>query len=460
MWEKLRVVFSIEELWGRGLKGFLNSKIKFTLMLLAIYRIGWHIPLPFINQDSASLSGEGSNGLTEFIDKVALFAASDLRQATIFGLGIMPYISASIIFQLLGSVYPPIEALKKEGESGRKKINEYTRYLTVVLCLFQSWAYLKFTIGVSEGLVSEEFQAADGTSLYFGWTLVSVLTMTCGTVFLMWLGEQIDEHGIGNGSSLLIMAGILARMPQAMSDMIREAKPELGGLQKGEIGVETLIVLVCLFLSVVAGVVFITLGQRRIPTQSAKHVRGRRVYGGQRQFLPLKVNQAGVMPIIFASSLLMLPSLLFNGLSRIAWPSGFNFLASLFGSGTSFTYNLLYVMMIFFFCYFWTAITFNPKEMAENLKDYGTFIPGHRPGKRTEDYLEKVMLRITYVGAGFLALVAIVPTIVSGSLGVNFRVASFYGGTGLLIAVSVAFDLVQKIDSHLVMRNYKGLLEG
>lgn len=459
MWEKLRVVFTIEELWGRGRAGFWKGKIKFTLMLLAIYRIGWHIPLPFIDQENAALTGD-SSGLTEFIDKVALFAASDLRQATIFGLGIMPYISASIIFQLLGSVYPPIEALKKEGESGRKKINEYTRYLTVVLCLFQSWAYLKFTIGVSEGIVSEEFRAADGTSLYFGWTLVSVLTMTCGTVFLMWLGEQIDEFGIGNGISLLIMAGILARMPQAMSDMIREAKPELVGLQKGEIGVETLIVLVCLFLSVVAGVVFITLGQRRIPTQSAKHVRGRRVYGGQRQYLPLKINQAGVMPIIFASSLLMLPSLLFNGLSRVFWQNGWNFLASLFSSGTSFTYNLLYVMMIFFFCYFWTAITFNPKEMAENLKDYGTFIPGHRPGKHTEDYLEKVMLRITYVGAGFLALVAIVPTIVSGSLGVNFRVASFYGGTGLLIAVSVAFDLVQKIDSHLVMRNYKGLLEG
>ena len=461
MWEKLRVVFSIEELWGSGWKGLFKGKIKFTLLLLAIYRIGWHIPLPFIDQDKVAQSSNGDpGGLGEFIDKVALFAASDLRQATIFGLGIMPYISASIIFQLLGSVYALIEALKKEGESGRKKINEYTRYLTVVLCLFQSWAYLQFTVSVGGGIVGEEFLASDGQSLYLGWTVVSVLTMTCGTVFLMWLGEQIDEYGIGNGISLLIMAGILARMPNALMDLISNAKPQLVGLQKGEIGVETLIVLVCLFLSVVAGVVFITLGQRRIPTQSAKHVRGRRVYGGQRQFLPLKINQAGVMPIIFASSLLMLPSLLFNGLGRLFWQSGFSFLGSMFDTGTSFVYNLLYVLMIFFFCYFWTAITFNPKEMAENLKDYGTFIPGHRPGKRTEDYLEKVMVRITYVGAGFLALVAIVPTVVSGSLGVNFRVASFYGGTGLLIAVSVAFDLVQKIDSHLVMRNYKGLLEG
>ena len=220
----------------------------------------------------------------------------------------------------------------------------------------------------------------------------------------------------------------------------------------------------CLFVAVVVGVVFITLGQRRIPTQSAKHVRGRRVYGGTRQYLPLRINQAGVMPIIFASSLLMLPGMMFNMLANApfseAWVRFFGTMADIFSRGTHFVYNLLYVLLIYFFCYFWTAITFNPKEMSENLKDYGTFIPGYRPGKRTADYLEKVMVRITYVGAGFLALVAIVPTIISGSLGVSFAVASFYGGTGLLIAVSVAFDLVQKIDSHLVMRNYRGLLEG
>ena len=210
-----------------------------------------------------------------------------------------------------------------------------------------------------------------------------------------------------------------------------------------------------------AGVVFITQGQRRIPTQSAKHVRGRRVYGGTRQYLPLKLNQSGVMPIIFASSLLMLPSIIFNMLAGVSkdWTMTFKGLADVFSRGTSFTYNILYVGLIYFFCYFWTAITFNPKEMSENLKDYGTFIPGYRPGRRTADYLEKVMVRITYVGAGFLSLVAIVPTVVSGVLGVDYQIASFYGGTGLLIAVSVAFDLVQKIDSHLVMRNYTGLLE-
>jgi preprotein translocase subunit SecY len=221
-----------------------------------------------------------------------------------------------------------------------------------------------------------------------------------------------------------------------------------------------LILLVVLFIAVVAGVVFITLGQRRIPTQSAKHVRGRRVYGGNRQYLPLKVNQAGVMPIIFASSLLMFPSIIFTQLSR-NFPENqiLQGLHDAFMRGTSFTYNLLYVALIYFFCYFWTAITFNPKDMAENLKNFGTFIPGYRPGKRTADYLEKVMVRITYVGAGFLAVVAICPTVIAGIFSVPAQTASFFGGTGLLIAVSVAFDLVQKIDSHLVMRNYKGLLE-
>jgi preprotein translocase subunit SecY len=281
--------------------------------------------------------------------------------------------------------------------------------------------------------------------------LMGVLGMTAGTIFMMWLGEQIDEYGIGNGISLLIMAGILARMPGAGFELIGPMLKnglELGG----QFGVDKLVVLVVLFVTVVVGIVFITQGQRRIPTQSAKHVRGRRVYGGTRQYLPLRVNQAGVMPIIFASSLLLIPSIIFSMLARShpTWEP----IKEAFDRGHSFTYNVLYIALIYFFCYFWTAITFNPKDMADNLKNYGTFIPGYRPGKRTADYLEKVMVRITYV-----ALVAIIPTIVSSQLGVGYGVASFYGGTGLLIAVSVAFDLVQKIDSHLVMRNYRGLLE-
>ncbi len=459
MLEKLRVVFTIPEL---------RQKILLTLMFLAIYRVGWHIPLPIINQEVMEQATGSEGGLGDFVDRVAVFSASNLRQATIFGLGIMPYISASIIFQLLGSVWKPIEELKKEGETGRKKINEYTRYVTVLLCLLQSWAYVRWYLMASGsgegGLVDASFLNARG-ELGIWWQFTAVATMTCGTVFLMWLGEQIDEFGIGNGISLLIMAGILARMPGAAGDLIKNAEMQLVGLTPGKIGVETLLILMVLFVSVVFGVVFITLGQRRIPTQSAKHVRGRRVYGGTRQYLPLKINQAGVMPIIFASSLLMLPTMLIAGISSIPFitPTVAGYLdqfAAVLSRGTSFTYNLLYVILIYFFCYFWTAITFNPKEMSENLKDYGTFIPGYRPGKRTADYLEKVMVRITYVGAGFLALVAIVPTIISGSLGVSFSVAAFYGGTGLLIAVSVAFDLVQKIDSHLVMRNYRGLLEG
>jgi preprotein translocase subunit SecY len=285
----------------------------------------------------------------------------------------------------------------------------------------------------------------------------------------MWLGEQIDEFGIGNGISLLIMAGILAQMPAALLSFLKNWKPTLTGFR--EPGVEHLVVLAVLFVVVVAGVVFITLGQRQIPTQSAKHVRGRRVYGGNRQYLPLRLNQSGVMPIIFASSLLMLPAMIFAGLQGVAgggenagavsksFHDAFGYLSQMFGSQTSLVYNLCYIALIYFFSYFWMAITFNPKEIAENLKDFGTFIPGYRPGRRTAEYLEKVMIRITYVGAAFLALVAIVPTVISGVMKVPPNVASFYGGTGLLIAVSVAFDLIQKIDSHLVMRDYRGLLE-
>ena len=452
MLEKLRIVFTIPEL---------RQKILLTLLFLAIYRVGWQIPLPMINQEVMNQSSSQGAG-SDFLMRVSTFSASNLSQATIFGLGIMPYISASIIFQLLGSVWKPIEELRKEGETGRKKINEYTRYLTVVLCLVQSWFYLGWMSQSSDGNSLIQAQFSRGGGLAIEWQFVAVMTMTCGTIFLMWLGEQIDEFGIGNGISLLIMAGILARMPGALWKLLKNSQFELVGLG-GETGVETLIVLSFLFVAVVFGVVFITLGQRRIPTQSAKHVRGRRVYGGTRQFLPLRINQAGVMPIIFASSLLMLPPLVFSLLGQLtlleSWGPTMTRLNNVFSSGTGFIYNLLYVSLIYFFCYFWTAITFNPKEMSDNLKDHGTFIPGYRPGKRTADYLEKVMVRITYVGAGFLALVAIVPTIVSGSLRVDFSVASFYGGTGLLIAVSVAFDLVQKIDSHLVMRNYRGLLE-
>ena len=451
MWEKLRVIFTIPEL---------RRKILFTLGLLLVYRVGWQIPLPIIDQaQMTAVFGNESNTLAQVFSQVAVFSAAQLNQITIFGLGIMPYISASIIFQLLGSVWPPLEKLQKEGESGRKKINEYTRYATVVLCIGQSWAYLGFL--TSNHLVLPDYlidPANPASGIPFSWQLVTVLTMTTGTVFLMWLGEQIDEFGIGNGISLLIMAGILAGLPGALVELFQQSEFELGS--SGKLGIEVLILLVVLFLAVVAGVVFITLGQRRIPTQSAKHVRGRRVYGGTRQYLPLRVNQANVMPIIFASSLLMFPNLIFSYLAK-SYPNSsiWSGLSDAFMRGTSFSYNVLYIALIYFFCYFWTAITFNPKDISENLKNFGTFIPGHRPGRPTANYLEKVMERITYVGAGFLAVVAVTPTVIAGIFNVPFGVASFFGGTGLLIAVSVAFDLVQKIDSHLVMRNYHGLLE-
>ncbi len=451
MLEKLRIVFTIPEL---------RQKILLTLGLLAIYRVGWQVPLPIVDPKAMTAFAEQSGGIGDLLRTVAVFSASQLSQATIFGLGIMPYISASIIFQLLSTVWPPLERLSKEGEGGRKKINEYTRYATVLICLVQSWAYVAFLSSQQVGdtsLIQSSF-LVDGR-LPLLWQFVAVMTMTAGTIFLMWLGEQIDEFGIGNGISLLIMAGILAAMPSALVQLGSDTNWELGG-GGGKMGVETLLVLAALFVGVVAGVVFMTQGQRRIPTQSAKHVRGRRVYGGTRQYLPLRVNQAGVMPIIFASSLLLFPQMFFQYLHN-AYPSStvLGALHDSFTRGQSFLYNVLYVVLIYFFCYFWTAITFNPKEMADNLKNFGSFIPGYRPGKRTADYLERVMERITYVGAGFLALVAVIPTIVGGALGIPAQIASFYGGTGLLIAVSVAFDLVQKIDSHLVMRNYTGLLE-
>ena len=452
MLEKLRVIFTIPEL---------RKKIFITLLLLGVYRIGYHITLPVVDQNAIAANSQDSGALGGLIQRVSVFSASNLQQATIFGLGIMPYISASIIFQILVSFVPSIQSLKKEGQAGMKKINDYTRYLTVVLCLLQSAVYV-FAYLNSSNLIDPDFQNSSGT-LSFGWSLTSIMMMTCGATFLMWLGEQIDEYGIGNGISLLIMAGILAAMPAALNDLFSNSDFELKGLG-GDIGVETMILLACVFVTVVVGVVFITIGQRRIPTQSAKHVRGRRVFGGTRQYLPLRVNQGGVMPIIFASSLLMIPGILFSFIEQAIQAEGtmgtvMAGLSSAFQPGSGFVYNMMYIAMIYFFCYFWTAITFNPKEMADNLKEYGSFIQGYRPGKRTADYLEKVMVRITYVGAAFLSVVAIVPTLVASWLNVDMQLASFYGGTGLLIGVSVAFDLVQKIDSHLVMTSHKGLLE-
>jgi preprotein translocase subunit SecY len=448
---RLATIFKIKEL---------RQKVLITVLFLAIYRIGYHVPLPIIDQIKMKENLGGQEG--GLFAMISLFSGGTFSQSVIFSLGIMPYISASIIFQLLTSVYPPLEKLKKEGQAGQKKINEYTRYATVIICFIQAFFVVRWLAGAktSKGLelAYEDFSG-------FWYQFVSIVIMTVGSVFLMWLGEQIDEYGIGNGISLIIMAGIVARIPDATQSLLMEKGHlkasvfQLGGSGAGSgISLEKLLVLIFLFVGVVVAVIAITKGQRRIPTQSAKHVRGRRVYGGTRQFLPLRVNQAGVMPVIFASSLLMLPMFFFQWLYNTFQWDWAGFFRNAF-ERQGYIYNIFYIVLIFFFCYFWTAITFNPKEMADNLKDYGSFIPGYRPGKRTADYLERVLMRITYVGAAFLAVVAIIPSLISSGMGVSYRVASFYGGTGLLIVISVALDLVQKINSHLVMRNYPGLTE-
>jgi preprotein translocase subunit SecY len=454
--KKLITIFKIPEL---------TQKIVITMLFLIVYRIGFHVPLPMIDQQKMlkSISEMQQGALGQVLGFVALFSGGSFNQSTIFGLGIMPYISASIIFQLLASVYPPLEKLQKEGESGRKKINEYTRYATVLICIIQSFMWVSHIMRPANA--GGAGWAAEGYEGYWG-ILSAVIIMTTGTIFLMWVGEQIDEYGIGNGISLIIMAGIVSRIPQATSTLLFDASTgklkesilTLGGGSGHDVSFEKLVVLIFLFLAVVVWVVAITKGQRRIPTQSAKHVRGRRVYGGTKQFLPLRVNQAGVMPVIFASSLLMIPYFLFMAVFRSTGWKWAGWLDDAFTRQT-YIYNLFYIALIYFFCYFWTAITFNPKDMANNLKDYGSFIPGYRPGKRTADYLERVLMRITYIGAAFLAIVAIIPSLITGGLEVDYTVASFYGGTGLLIVISVALDLIQKINSHLVMRNYPGLTD-
>jgi len=455
MIQKIRIIFSIPEL---------RQKILLTLGLLAVYRIGWWIPLPVVDVEKMKAMWSNETGLAQLMSHVSVFTGTQFEQLTIFGLGIMPYISASIIFQLLATVYEPLAKLKKEGESGQKKINEYTRYATVAICFFQSFFYVIAIgrMGGPGGLYNEAL-LVDG-SLSWYWILTSVITMTAGSTFLMWLGEQIDEYGIGNGISMLIMAGIIANLPSALGRLWERLNgPQNSGLQIGtdssHLGIEVLLVLVGLFIAVVVGVIFITKGQRRIPTQSAKHIKGRKTFGGNRQYLPLRVNQAGVMPIIFASSLLLFPQAIFAVLAQGG--NGFLVFCNDIFQRQTFSYLVLFIAGIYFFCYFWTAVTFNPKDMADNLKNYGSFIPGYRPGSTTANYLEKVMVRITYVGASFLAVIAVLPNVISTTLvgNENYLLAGFFGGTSLLIVVSVTVDLVDKIDAHLVMRNYKGLLE-
>ena len=416
----------------------LKNRILFTLMIIAVYRVGCHIPTPGINGQALSQIFTERGGVFAFAD---LFTGGALSRATIFALGIMPYISASIIFQLLTSVVPYLEKLAKEGEEGRKKITQYTRYATIVLSLVQSLGYSIYLerLGGPQPIVMNP-----GMSF----RLLTMLTFTTGSAFIMWLGEQISERGIGNGMSLIIYTSIISRMPTAFNIAIRF-------LRLGQISPFVALLLIAVMVIVVAGVVVLTQAQRRIPVQYPRQVKGRRVYGGQKSYLPLRVNQAGVIPIIFASALLMLP-----GMVSGAIPSaGVRSFVQLWGNQESVAYNIAYALLIIFFCYFYTAITFNPVDIADNMKKFGGFVPGVRPGKATAEYLDYIMTRITFTGALALAAVATFPVFVQRGFSINFVIASFFGGTSLLIIVGVALDTVTQMESHLLMRHYDGFMK-
>ena len=431
----------------------LRNKVLFTLGLLIIYRIGFHIPVPCFDQEAIEAIAKSRGGTDTPFGRAAeymqMFTGGTLDNSSLFGLGIMPYMTASIILMLLGEIIPALKKLRQEGQTGYKKIQEYTRYLSVLICIIQSLMVMKLLGG--RGLT---YPGMYGRALIMG-----IAGMTAGTIFLMWLGEQIDEYGIGNGISLIIMAGIIARMPWAITTLWEKVDLTVGASAAGAVGLDKLLFLVASFIFVVAGAILITQGQRRIPIQQAKQMRGRRVYGGQRHYLPLRVNHGGVMPIIFASSFMMFPPVIISQLAQ-RFPTS-SVLATLDETFRmeGYTYNVLYVVLIFLFAYFWVTVQFQPKEMAKNLRDAGSFIPGLRPGRRTADYLESVMTRITYYGASFLAIIAVVPTLVATLLDIDWRVATFLGGTGLLIVVSVSLDLVQKIEANLLMRSYDGFSE-
>jgi preprotein translocase subunit SecY len=435
----------------------LRNKILFTVALLIIYRVGFHIPIPYFNHkriadtlDARQAGGQTDTPLGRAVEMMQMFSGGTLSKSSLFGLGIMPYITASIILMLLGEVVPALKKLRQEGQTGHKKIQEYTRYLTVLICVIQSVMAIKYLNVVVPG--------AFDADVYYQALIMGIVGLTAGTVFLMWLGEQIDEYGIGNGISLIIMAGIISRMPWAIDRLADNVDLRIVR-EPGKIGPAQILFLIAAFVFVIAGAILITQGQRRIPIQQAKLMRGRRVYGGQRHYLPLRVNHGGVMPIIFASAFMMFPPLIISQLRNIKGLSGSGFLADLeiaLTPGRAYTYNVLYMLLIFLFAYFWTTVQFQPKEMAKNLRDSGSFIPGLRPGRRTAEYLETVMTRITYFGASFLAIIAIVPTVINIILGIPWIIATFLGGTGLLIVVSVSLDLVQKIEANLLMRSYEG----
>ena len=428
MIKSIRSIFKIPEL---------RRRVLFTLAIFFIYRIGGHVPTPGINaQALGEFFSDAQGTLFGLYD---MFVGGAFKKMTIFGLGIMPYISASIILQLLGSVIPYFQKLQKEGEEGRRKITQYTRYGTVAISALQAY-------GISVFL--ESLTTKSGMSVVInpgiGFKLLTMLTLCSGTIFIMWLGEQITERGIGNGISLIIFIGIIARLP---GGLLNEIKHVLAGTKRPA---PELLLAVFLILSV-AAVVFITQGRRRIPVQYAKRVVGRKMYGGQSTHIPLNINSAGVIPIIFASSIMMAPRTIttFFPSSAIMQTVGEWFAPS------SILYICIFALLIIFFAYFYTAIVINPVDMADNMRKYGGFIPGVRPGKKTAEYIDKVMTRITLPGAMFFALIAVMPLILMRTTNVGF----YFGGTSLIIVVGVALDTLQQVESHLLMRHYDGFLK-
>jgi preprotein translocase subunit SecY len=414
----------------------LKKRILFTIGLLAVYRVGVHVPVPGI--DAVALASFFARAKGTLLGLFDMFSGGALERLSVFALGIMPYISASIILQLLTVVIPHLERLSKEGEAGRKKITQYTRYGTVILSIIQGF-------GISVGLESMASPGGAPVVIHPGWgfRLMTVITLTAGTAFIMWLGEQITERGIGNGISLIIFAGIVARMPTAIGNTFRL-------MSTGEMGIFGILILLVLMIGVVAFIIYVEQGQRRIPVQYAKRVIGRKMYGGQSTHLPLKINTSGVIPPIFASSIIMFPATIASFI-KVPWMQS---IAGAMRPGNA-IYELLYIGFIFFFCYFYTAVTFNPVDVADNMKKNGGYIPGIRPGKRTADYIDRVLTRITLGGAIYVSAVCVLPSILIA----KFNVPFYFGGTALLIVVGVAIDTIAQIESHMISRHYEGFLK-
>ena len=427
----------------------LKRKILITAALIAVYRIGAFIPTPGIDGAKLAMFFENiakTQGGTLF-GMINMFSGGAIQRLTIFALGIMPYISASIILQLLTAVVPYLERLSREGEEGRKKIIQYTRYGTVVLAIIQSFFIALWLENPArfQGMQIVQFP---------GWPfrVLTVITLTSGTAFIMWLGEQIQEYGIGNGISLIITAGIVSRLPAAIYQLVQLVSPF--SPERSQVAPFTLVLMAGMLIAVVVAVVAITQGQRKIPIQYAKRVIGRKIYGGQSTYIPLRVNQAGVIPIIFAQSIILFPATIAGLIPSQAIQNVAGILTR-----QTFVYNIVYSLLIIFFCYFYTAITFNPLDISNNMKRFGGFVPGIRPGRQTAEYLDFIMTRITLPGAVFLAIIAVLPSIISGALKIPYLVASFFGGTGLLIIVGVMLDTMRQIESHLLVRHYEGFMK-